>query len=654
MRHIVSRQLKSKNAKYDAEIRSFALTLHFYSPKAYSYVRKTFNNLLPHPSTIQRWYSVLEGEPGFTHEAFQAIKNKTAKNNVFVNITVDEIHIRQFVEWDGKSYEGFTDIGTSVESSELATSALVFMAVALNSSWKIPIGYFLIKSLGADERANLTKTCLQLLYETGAECHSITFDGAPTNILMCQKLGASYNLSDFRPWFLHPITNEKVFTFWDACHMLKLCRNALENKAVLLDHNQKNIKWSIIKELNEIQKSEGLHAGNKLSDRHVNFYNEKMNVRLAAQTLSLSVSDAISFTNLCDGDGTAEFCKNINDSFDILNSMNIFAKYKFKEPLSIKNFELFKTKIEYLVEYFKHIKDSFGSFIIDTNRKTGFLGFIVCLTNLLNLYDVLITTGKMNYLLSYKLSQDHLETFFSAIRSRGGFNNNPSASQFKAAYKRLLVHHQITTSPNANCTILDATTILYVGSNSKTKTCDVAVVTEEEEPIDEEYLEYFTNLSPYVENVVSYISGFVMKKILLKVNCNTCKNYLQCGKTKDSIALINQKNRGKLVVPHPDVTAICCYAEKIIRAFKEDLQRKKTVEYLKLKVLKNASKTFSDPTIIDHLYGQDILDNHKIQIIKLIIEIYFKIRVAYECKLKSQKSSRVRHKFTKYILFQNE
>lgn len=71
-------------------------------------------------------------------------------------------------------------------------------------------------------------------------------------------------------------------------------------------------------------------------------------------------------------------------------------------------------------------------------------------------------------------------------------------------------------------------------------------------------------------------------------------------------------------------------SQLFIRAFKEDLQRKKTVEYLKLKVLKNASKTFSDATIIDHLYGQDILDNHKIQIIKLIIEIYFKIRVAYE------------------------
>lgn len=240
VKNIISRQLKSKNAKYDAQIRAFALTLHFYSPKAYSYVRKTFNNLLPHLSTIQRWYSVLDGEPGFTQEAFHAIKNKTALQPVFVNVVLDEIHIRQLVEWNGKSYEGYTDHGTSMESSELATSALVFMAVALNSNWKIPLGYFLIKSLGAQERANLTTTCLELLYETGAVCHSITFDGASTNISMCQKLGANYSLDNFKPWFLHPVTKNKVLTFWDACHMLKLCRNTLGDREVLRNADGKN------------------------------------------------------------------------------------------------------------------------------------------------------------------------------------------------------------------------------------------------------------------------------------------------------------------------------------------------------------------------------------------------------------------------------
>lgn len=58
------------------ELRSFSLTLHFYSPTAYNYVRKTFNKCLPHPSTLRKWYSVIDGSPGITEESMNAIKMK--------------------------------------------------------------------------------------------------------------------------------------------------------------------------------------------------------------------------------------------------------------------------------------------------------------------------------------------------------------------------------------------------------------------------------------------------------------------------------------------------------------------------------------------------------------------------------------------------
>jgi len=38
------------------------------------FVRKTFKNLLPHPTTLKTWYSVVDGDPGFTKEAFEAIR----------------------------------------------------------------------------------------------------------------------------------------------------------------------------------------------------------------------------------------------------------------------------------------------------------------------------------------------------------------------------------------------------------------------------------------------------------------------------------------------------------------------------------------------------------------------------------------------------
>ena len=64
-------------------------------------------------------------------------------------------------------------------------------------------------------------------------------------------------------------------------------------------------------------------------------------------------------------------------------------------------------------------------------------------------------------LLTYKISQEHLE-LFSSVRSRRGHNNNPTATQFEAAFKRLLPNAQV----GANCLAADSTTILNTSSNT--------------------------------------------------------------------------------------------------------------------------------------------------------------------------------------------
>jgi len=74
---MVMKQLHQFSGKIvSPELRSFALTINFYSPTAYNYVRKTFNKCLPHASTIRKWYSVIDGSPGITAESLNAIKSK--------------------------------------------------------------------------------------------------------------------------------------------------------------------------------------------------------------------------------------------------------------------------------------------------------------------------------------------------------------------------------------------------------------------------------------------------------------------------------------------------------------------------------------------------------------------------------------------------
>ena len=65
-----------KGARYSPELKAFALTLQFYSTKAYNYVRKTFNLALPHNISITKWYTKIPAEPGFTEPAFKALSLK--------------------------------------------------------------------------------------------------------------------------------------------------------------------------------------------------------------------------------------------------------------------------------------------------------------------------------------------------------------------------------------------------------------------------------------------------------------------------------------------------------------------------------------------------------------------------------------------------
>ena len=145
--------------RYSPELRAFALTLHFYSPRAYKYVRKMFNTCLPYSKTISNWYKNVDGKPGFTQSAFALLESKvqlakTTGNLVPCSLVMDEMAIRQHVEWDGTKHHGHVDLGTEMDDDSLpvAKEALTFMVVSLKESWKLPVAYFLIDGLSGIEK----------------------------------------------------------------------------------------------------------------------------------------------------------------------------------------------------------------------------------------------------------------------------------------------------------------------------------------------------------------------------------------------------------------------------------------------------------------------------------------------------------------------
>lgn len=77
------------------------------------------------------------------------------------------------------------------------------------------------------------------------------------------------------------------------------------------------------------------------------------------------------------------------------------------------------------------------------------------------LFSRLIETS---LIVTYRLSQDHLELFFGCIRQKGGYNNNPNVVQFKSAYKKILNHLELKTNFRGNCVALEKTNVLCSGN----------------------------------------------------------------------------------------------------------------------------------------------------------------------------------------------
>jgi hypothetical protein len=669
---------KPMPASYSPELRSFALTLHFYSPHAYRYVRRVFNTCLPHPRTIEKWYTSVDGQPGFTDHALRALQARAASRQtpLICSLMMDEVAIRQQLEWDGKKFCGYIDMGTGTDDDSLpiAKEALVFMVVAVNDCFKLPVGYFLIDGLGALERANLVNQCLTKLHDVGINVIALTFDGASSNIAMANNLGCNLDVDDvnFSTFFRHPVSDEPVVIFFDPCHMLKLIRNTLADKKSLVDDENKFVDFEFINKLHKLQDSEGLHLGNRLRSAHMAWYKKKMNVKLAAQLLSESVALSLEFCvqekmpEFKGCEATVKFIRYFDRLFDVFNSRNLKAN-AYKRPLQASNWTEVAAFLSTARAYIVSLKESpKGKSMVKSNRKTGFLGFVVCIDSICKLYNSLIVANKMSFICTYKFSQDHLELLFGKIRSLGGCNNNPSARQFCAAYKKLLVHNEIQDVIRGNCLPLQEVPILTV-SSSTASSDPPAVVSINQSSVrsrlvdrqdfrsdhDYTYIPDRGHLSACSEKIVVYIAGFVVFKLKNALQCEKCVAVLFGTDDNQYCSLIKMKTQGGLIFPSRDVIEICLTCEKFFRrvvysADSSTLSRVSCHEIVQcvLEVYLNKDIFVS---LADHMLECDPLSNHMILLIKAVAEKYLQVRYYYAGRHFSAKQIEKRQKISRQV-----
>ena len=224
---------KLKRRTYSDELKKIVSTVHFYSPRAYLYLRKILQ--LPHPSSIREWTSTINCEPDFFTEVCSDLQKKVeiVKDYTDCCLMIDGMAIRKQMISDKVNckYAGFIDYGNlSVENGEeYASEALVFMLTGLKTYWKCPVGYFLTNKCNSEIQTSLLKNCLSLAADHGLRVWSVTCDGTSTNVTMLKSLGCKFTNSfeTMVTKFKHPTRDYYVYCTLDACHMIKLARNAL-------------------------------------------------------------------------------------------------------------------------------------------------------------------------------------------------------------------------------------------------------------------------------------------------------------------------------------------------------------------------------------------------------------------------------------------
>ena len=139
-----------------------------------------------------------------------------------IALMLDEMSIRKHVQWDGKQFHGYVAVGNDDfdDSAPVAKDALVIMAVALNDSWKIPCGYFLINGLTGDERANLIQSCIERLYDIGVIVVSLTCDGPSCHFSCC----GTWVLVLIRKTWIHLLNTHVIpANVYTSCWTLVIC-----------------------------------------------------------------------------------------------------------------------------------------------------------------------------------------------------------------------------------------------------------------------------------------------------------------------------------------------------------------------------------------------------------------------------------------------
>lgn len=538
----------------------------------------------------------------------------------------------------------------------VAKFALVFMINGINDFIQLPIAYYFVNSTVGSDKKYLIKQIIQQITDCDVEVCNITFDGFSSNTKMCSLPGADVaneDASKIKPYFT--LNDSKVYVIYDPSHMIKLVRNVLGKQKVLYDGENGKIEWKYVESLYKFSIQNNVTYGHKITKEHIEYTHNKMKVKLATQLLSNSVAETIQklmdrgIPEFQGAEATIKFLKNFNNLFDIMNTRHKNYQHEniFKRPISALNKNEVFAFCDEMVLYISKLKFSTSQkspYIINTDSKCGFRGFITNIKSVQAMFAKYVDEGEGADLLSlptFHFSQDFLELLFGRIRSMGGFNDNPTAVQFKAAYRKLVCHSKIVTSNKGNvddiCSKAMETDILTISSRGKP-----FFTSETEENLREELEQ---NRECFDQNIDKYMHdqstnelydgniANIARNIEDKINklgffCDNCEKVFEQDEKISSVICSQQPCQTTFEICKRVDVILEANASKIIEPM---FSFRSLHVCIFEKIDENVENYFPQTTFVTEEH-----ESHKIYIIRFIVDEFVKTKCKQLAKQKSK------------------
>lgn len=235
----------------------------------------------------------------------------------------------------------------------------------------------------------------------------------------------------------------------------------------------------------------------------------------------------------------------------------------------------------------------------------------------------------------------------------------------------MLYKNSVKSSVNANCIDFGSlcSPIMEFRSDKRSIIDNHTSINDDSDDFSDFLIDSNVNLNTLQENILYYISGFVVRKLVNSINCDACINILFNTTSKPdhsySADLESYKqfniyvNRGGLISASNIVYQIIHFVEKVFRTLEV---RNGLSTNIKLQ-LQNAAVNHFGKTLglfqPTHPVSVEFIteDLHELRLAKAIVNIFLKCRMQHHAKsinLKLHgKAASVRQKMTKLILLKN-